>query len=103
MNRYFMQLDDIDRPRNYHVYDRVKGLGNRANEHNAIAICRDADVAQRIVDYFNMMEALWPTPNARYPAGSVPYETQLGVGELDLEGALQAHEGKSGEAPDRSR
>lgn len=27
---------------------------------------------------------------ARYPTGSVPFETQLGVGELDLDGALQA-------------
>jgi subtilisin family serine protease len=27
---------------------------------------------------------------ARYPAGTVPFETQLGVGTLDLEGALKA-------------
>ncbi|HZF47094.1 MAG TPA: S8 family serine peptidase [Polyangiaceae bacterium] len=27
---------------------------------------------------------------ARYPAGSVPFETQLGAGALDLDGALQA-------------
>lgn len=59
MLRYFMELDSPDsRAKDcWHVYDRRLGLGNHAAEHNAIATCRDADIAQRICDLFNADEA----------------------------------------------